>query len=172
MSITINAPCAKWRVRNRRLLPRTSASDTWTKGRSSATCASTRNPNSTKPFDLDYSVGYCRSVSKQGLETHLVTHCSQKLLACEECNFRCRSLFGLDRHYQVTHGQVNVPGFYSLLSMFWMKFFVQIERCLQGWSQTYECHCCLEKFARGNQLTKHLIKVHDFHWPSGHSRFR
>ncbi|KAF2881716.1 hypothetical protein ILUMI_24451 [Ignelater luminosus] len=85
-------------------------------------------------------------ISKQDLESHLLTHCSEKLVACEDCDFRCRSLYGLDKHYQKVHGQT--------------------------WTSTYECHCCQKKFFRGNQLTQHLIKQHNFHWPSGHSRFR
>ncbi|KAK5645961.1 hypothetical protein RI129_004425 [Pyrocoelia pectoralis] len=85
-------------------------------------------------------------VTKNALEAHLVTHCSESLVACEDCNYRCRSFYGLDRHYQKAHGL--------------------------DWTQTYECHCCQAKFQRGNHLTRHLIKAHDFHWPSGHSRFR
>ncbi|KAF5282742.1 hypothetical protein FQR65_LT02739 [Abscondita terminalis] len=86
-----------------------------------------------------------RCISKQGLQSHLITHCSEKLIACEECDFRCRSMYGLDKHYQTDHGQ--------------------------GIPQIYECHCCQEKFSRGNHLTKHLMKAHNYHWPSGHSRF-
>ncbi|KRT79796.1 zinc finger protein, partial [Oryctes borbonicus] len=95
-----------------------------------------------------YKCNLCEhaSVTKANLEQHLTTHCVEKLMICDECNFRCRSLYGLDRHYQTVHGQ--------------------------GCSQLYECHCCQSRFSRGNYLTRHLIKVHDFHWPSGHSRFR
>lgn len=87
-----------------------------------------------------------RCVSKETLDSHLISHCAEKLMACEECDFRCRSLYGLDRHYQKEHGQ--------------------------GWTQTYECHACESRFIRGNDLTKHLISAHGFNWPSGHSRFR
>ncbi|KAB0798175.1 hypothetical protein PPYR_09168 [Photinus pyralis] len=86
------------------------------------------------------------AVTKQALDAHLITHCTESLLACEDCDYRCRSFYGLDKHYQKVHG----------LDLM----------------QTYECHCCQAKFQRGNYLTRHLIKAHDFHWPSGHSRFR
>lgn len=86
------------------------------------------------------------SVTKGDLDAHLITHCPEKLMRCEECDYKCRSVCTLERHYQVNH----TPGFTPL----------------------YECHCCLSRFAKGNLLTKHLIKVHDFYWPSGHSRFR
>ena len=36
----------------------------------------------------------------------------------------------------------------------------------------YECHCCQRQFSRGDILTKHLVKVHDFKRASGHSRYR
>ncbi|XP_022919016.1 histone H4 transcription factor [Onthophagus taurus] len=97
-----------------------------------------------RPFKCNLCKHSC--VSKDHLEQHLTTHCGEKLMACDECDFRCRSLYGLERHYQKEHGN--------------------------GWTHFYECHCCLKRFSRGNQLTKHLISVHDYHWPSGHSRFR
>ncbi|XP_018319496.1 histone H4 transcription factor-like isoform X2 [Agrilus planipennis] len=87
-----------------------------------------------------------RCVNKQDLLQHMLVHCSKSLFECEECNFSCRSMYGLDRHYQKEHDH--------------------------EWTQTYECHVCKKTFHRGNHLTRHLIKTHGFHWPSGHSRFR
>ncbi|KAH0808797.1 hypothetical protein GEV33_013995 [Tenebrio molitor] len=46
------------------------------------------------------------------------------------------------------------------------------EKYLKGWNNVYECHNCKKQFIRGGLLTKHLMKVHNYHWPSGHSRFR
>lgn len=38
--------------------------------------------------------------------------------------------------------------------------------------KVYCCHCCSSaRFNKGNQLSKHLIKVHKFQLPSGHPRF-
>lgn len=39
-------------------------------------------------------------------------------------------------------------------------------------SVVYQCHCCKKKLKRGGNLTKHLMKLHNYHWPSGHTRFR
>lgn len=36
----------------------------------------------------------------------------------------------------------------------------------------YKCHVCGQCFTRGNSLTVHLHKKHQFKWPSGHPRFR
>lgn len=36
----------------------------------------------------------------------------------------------------------------------------------------YKCHVCDKCFTRGNNLTVHLRKKHQFKWPSGHPRFR
>ena len=36
----------------------------------------------------------------------------------------------------------------------------------------YACHLCDKRYNRGAYLTKHLMKEHNFSWPSGHSRFR
>ncbi|CAB1315813.1 unnamed protein product [Coregonus sp. 'balchen'] len=36
----------------------------------------------------------------------------------------------------------------------------------------YKCHVCEQCFTRGNSLTAHLRKKHQFKWPSGHPRFR
>lgn len=36
---------------------------------------------------------------------------------------------------------------------------------------TYGCHCCSKQFSRGHLLSQHLIKIHSFQLPSGHSRF-
>lgn len=36
----------------------------------------------------------------------------------------------------------------------------------------YKCHVCGQCFTRGNNLTVHLHKKHQFKWPSGHPRFR
>lgn len=95
-----------------------------------------------------YKCNLCEyaSCSKQNLETHLITHCSEKLMACDECSFRCRSMASLDKHINDVHGQ--------------------------NYLKTYECHVCRKQYNRGDFLTKHLMSVHDFKWPSGHSRFR
>ncbi|CAH1115678.1 unnamed protein product [Psylliodes chrysocephalus] len=84
-------------------------------------------------------------VEKHNLNTHLRTHKEDNPSKCCICDFECRSTVGLENHYIKKH--------YSAGS-------------------TYECHCCKKHFKRGTYLTKHLTKQHNYHWPSGHSRFR
>lgn len=36
----------------------------------------------------------------------------------------------------------------------------------------YMCHVCKKTYSQGSTLSKHLKSVHNFQWPSGHSRFR
>ncbi|XP_063901378.1 histone H4 transcription factor-like isoform X2 [Zophobas morio] len=87
-----------------------------------------------------------RCVSKHNLDIHIKKHNPDSEFKCSDCDYTCRSLFGLDRHYQKNHGK--------------------------EWNSVYECHNCKKQFIRGGFLTKHLMKVHNYHWPSGHSRFR
>lgn len=93
-----------------------------------------------------FSCHICKktSVTKGGLKTHLLTH-KDKPFRCDQCEFGCKSKVGLGSHVLKVHG---------------------IERPL------YECQVCKRIFQRGDSLTRHLIKLHNFHWPSGHSRFR
>ncbi|XP_017770729.1 PREDICTED: histone H4 transcription factor [Nicrophorus vespilloides] len=86
------------------------------------------------------------TVTKMNLEDHLTTHCPDKLMACEECDFSCRSFYGLEKHYIKKHGT--------------------------GDLSQYECHLCQKTFSRGGILTKHLTRTHDYTWPAGHSRFK
>ncbi|XP_044268705.1 histone H4 transcription factor-like isoform X2 [Tribolium madens] len=99
---------------------------------------------SEKPYKCNHCDYAC--VSKHNLDFHLKTHDPDSQLKCTDCDFECRSSFGLDRHYQKAHGK--------------------------DWNNVYECHNCKKQFIRGGFLTKHLMKVHNYHWPSGHSRFR
>lgn len=86
------------------------------------------------------------SVTQNDLQQHLVTHCAEKLMACTECDFRCRTFTTLDNHYTKVHNH--------------------------EWRCTFECHCCAEKFSEGKKLTSHLMEQHDYYWPAGHSKFR
>ncbi|KAL3282381.1 hypothetical protein HHI36_005566 [Cryptolaemus montrouzieri] len=116
------------------------------------TCPKPSNlANHIKFRHMDYRPFKCNlcdhaSISKSNLEMHLITHCVEKLLACADCDFQCRSMYGLDKHIQREHGQ--------------------------NYVQTFECHLCKKQFSRGAFLTRHLMKIHGMQWPSGHSRFR
>ncbi|NXR15810.1 HINFP factor, partial [Semnornis frantzii] len=64
----------------------------------------------------------------------------------EACSFTARSLCSIKLHYRKVHEGDSEP--------------------------RYKCHVCDKCFTRGNNLTVHLRKKHQFKWPSGHPRFR
>ncbi|XP_050302277.1 histone H4 transcription factor-like [Anthonomus grandis grandis] len=84
-------------------------------------------------------------VTKSNLNTHLLTH-EDKPFKCDQCEFGCKSKVGLKNHMLKVHGLMD--------------------------ASKYECQVCKVLFKRGDYLTYHLINRHNFHWPSGHSRFR
>ena len=81
------------------------------------------------------------------IKSHVRIHYNEVQHTCPEvnCNFTCRAKITLKQHLQTVH---------------------------LGNSPTYACHVCEEKYFKGSDLTKHLVKEHSFSCPSGHSRFR
>uniref|UniRef100_A0A8C5N4W5 Histone H4 transcription factor n=1 Tax=Leptobrachium leishanense TaxID=445787 RepID=A0A8C5N4W5_9ANUR len=82
------------------------------------------------------------------LQRHLDTHSKMPAYCCEyqDCTFSARSLCSVKAHYRKVHEGDSEP--------------------------RYKCHVCEKCFTRGNNLTVHLRKKHQFKWPSGHPRFR
>lgn len=98
------------------------------------------------------------------------THDDVKKYACdfEDCDFRCRSLPGLTKH-TLTHQRARLTS-----SNDENQSEVDPDSDIEENAQfAYCCHVykCKQRFIRGSELTKHLIKNHGFHWPPGHSRF-
>lgn len=84
--------------------------------------------------------------TKRDLEAHQKVHDRDNVYNCEvfQCNYTSRTLMALKRHDAKEH--LHQP-------------------------QTYQCHCCDNKYLRGHLLSKHLIKDHMFRLAPGHSRF-
>lgn len=97
-----------------------------------------------RPFKCELCEFGC--VTKSDLSVHMLTHYPEKIFQCIDCPFKCRSSNALETHYGRVHGAES--------------------------QRVYMCHCCNDKFPKGALLTKHLMRKHDFQWPSGHSRFR
>jgi len=81
------------------------------------------------------------------IKSHLRVHYNEVKVTCPEpnCEFSCRAKITMKQHHETVH-MGNIP--------------------------KYACHVCEEKYFKGADLTKHLVKVHSFSTPSGHSRFR
>ncbi|MBN3309516.1 HINFP factor, partial [Amia calva] len=99
-----------------------------------------------KPYSCEYCEYSCKNLID--LRKHLDTHSSEPAYRCEfhDCGFSTRSLYSIKTHYKKVHEGDLIP--------------------------RYKCHVCEKCFTRGNNLTSHLRKKHQFKWPSGHPRFR
>ncbi|XP_042738505.1 histone H4 transcription factor [Lagopus leucura] len=99
-----------------------------------------------RPFKCDYCDYRCKNLID--LRKHLDTHSKEPAYRCEfeACSFTARSLCSIKLHYRKVHEGDSEP--------------------------RYKCHVCDKSFTRGNNLTVHLRKKHQFKWPSGHPRFR
>nr|XP_060643457.1 histone H4 transcription factor [Anolis sagrei ordinatus]XP_060643458.1 histone H4 transcription factor [Anolis sagrei ordinatus] len=99
-----------------------------------------------RPFKCSYCDHSCKNLID--LRKHLDTHNKDPTYRCEfeSCSFSARSLCSIKLHYKKVHEGDSEP--------------------------RYKCHICGKCFTRGNNLTVHLRKKHQFKWPSGHPRFR
>ncbi|KAI5615530.1 histone H4 transcription factor, partial [Silurus asotus] len=99
-----------------------------------------------KPYSCDYCEYSCKNLID--LRKHLETHSSEPAYHCDfaDCDYSTRSLHSIKNHYKRVHEGDYTP--------------------------RYKCHVCEQCFTRGNNLTAHLRKKHQFKWPSGHPRFR
>ncbi|XP_046294711.1 histone H4 transcription factor isoform X2 [Marmota monax] len=99
-----------------------------------------------RPFKCDCCDYSCKNLID--LRKHLDTHSKEPAYRCdfENCSFSARSLCSIKSHYRKVHEGDSEP--------------------------RYKCHVCDKCFTRGNNLTVHLRKKHQFKWPSGHPRFR
>jgi len=98
-----------------------------------------------KPYPCDYC-DY-RGKSTSDVKSHLRTHYDEIECRCTfpGCTFTCRAQATLKNHIVREHTHCE---------------------------PLYACHLCDSRYLRGTYLTKHLLKLHQFRWPSGHSRFR
>ncbi|MGH0138949.1 UNVERIFIED_CONTAM: hypothetical protein FKN15_036803 [Acipenser sinensis] len=92
------------------------------------------------------TITHCKNLID--LRKHLDTHSTVPAYSCEftDCGFTARSVYSIKSHYKKVHEGDMTP--------------------------RYKCHVCEKCFTRGNNLTAHLRKKHQFKWPSGHPRFR
>ncbi|NP_001086079.1 histone H4 transcription factor L homeolog [Xenopus laevis] len=111
------------------------------------------------------------------LRSHIrFRHSDERPFKCQHCEYSCKNLVDLRRH-QDTHSKM--PAYccdyeectFTARSMSSIK--AHHKKFHEGDCEPrYKCHVCEKCFTRGNNLTVHLRKQHQFKWPSGHPRFR
>lgn len=115
--------------------------------------------------------------SPSSLRNHIkFRHSNEKPYSCDYCEYSCKNLVDLRKHLD-THSSesafhCDVPGCgFTSRAACTMK--IHHKREHEGsFVARYKCHVCGQCFTRGNNLTVHLHKKHQFKWPSGHPRFR
>ena len=99
--------------------------------------------------DKPFSCEFCnyKGKTQHDVKGHMRIHYEEVELNCTEtgCTFSCRAQSTMKSHFMKKH---------------------------RNTEPNYVCHLCDKRYNRGAYLTKHLIKIHNFSWPSGHSRFR
>ncbi|XP_057677055.1 histone H4 transcription factor isoform X2 [Corythoichthys intestinalis] len=115
--------------------------------------------------------------SPSALRNHIkFRHSNEKPYSCEYCEYSCKNLVDLRKHLESHRIE---PGYHCDISgcdftsrtVSTMK--IHRKREHEGnFLARYKCHVCDQCFTRGNNLTVHLHKKHQFKWPSGHPRFR
>ena len=99
--------------------------------------------------DKPFSCEFCdyKGKTQHDVKGHMRVHYEEVELNCTDpgCSFKCRAQSTMKLHFMKKH---------------------------RNTEPNYVCHLCDKRYNRGAHLTKHLIKVHNFSWPSGHSRFR
>ncbi|XP_037125681.1 histone H4 transcription factor [Syngnathus acus] len=115
--------------------------------------------------------------SPSALRNHIkFRHSNEKPYRCEYCEYSCKNLVDLRKHLD-SHSiepsyHCNVSGCsFASRTLSTLKNHHKKEH--EGnFLARYKCHVCDQCFTRGNNLTVHLHKKHQFKWPSGHPRFR
>ena len=100
--------------------------------------------------DKPFQCNFCDYLGKtqNDVKGHMKIHIEEPEFKCMEpgCGYICRAQVTLKKHFLKKHQNSSV--------------------------NNYACHLCDKRYNRGAFLTKHLMKSHNFSWPSGHSRFR
>lgn len=99
-----------------------------------------------RPFNCQFCD--LRFKSRYDLRKHLYVHDEDQRFKCPDCDFSCRTSESLQNHTRTYHEK-------------------------EMSAMLFQCHIesCSKCFTRGNNLSRHLTRVHKLRPPSGHSRF-
>ncbi|XP_069572533.1 histone H4 transcription factor isoform X2 [Brachyistius frenatus] len=115
--------------------------------------------------------------SPSSLRNHIkFRHSNEKPYSCDYCEYSCKNLVDLRKHLDTHRSEpafrCDIPGC-GFMSRTISTMKIHNKREHEGnFGARYKCHVCGQCFTRGNNLTVHLHKKHQFKWPSGHPRFR
>ena len=96
--------------------------------------------------DRPFACQFCEAKFKtrSDLRKHIDIHNEDNPFKCSMCSFECRCCHTLNKHMKQLHQSV---------------------------SNEYLCHECGKNFTRGNNLTRHLISIHQYSLKPHQSRF-
>ncbi|XP_051902390.1 histone H4 transcription factor isoform X2 [Hippocampus zosterae] len=115
--------------------------------------------------------------SPSAMRNHIkFRHSNERPYVCELCEYSCKNLVDLRKHLDSHRIE---PSYRCDVSgcTFASRTLVTLKNHHKkqhegNFIARYKCHVCDQCFTRGNNLTVHLHKKHQFKWPSGHPRFR
>ncbi len=87
------------------------------------------------------------------LQKHIkLKHNDRVEYQCNQCEFKTKDCANFGRHC--------------------LKFHLSGEGADEQFSSSYMCHVCNKVYCQSSTLSRHLKKIHQFKWPSGHNKFR
>ncbi|XP_027205060.2 histone H4 transcription factor-like [Dermatophagoides pteronyssinus] len=94
----------------------------------------------------DFQCQFCQQPFKtrRFLQRHIESHKKEKKNQCQNCGQKFTSFFVLNRHYRMKHLNEQI---------------------------IFACHLCTKQYNRGNNLSRHLIKIHQLKVAKGWKGF-
>ncbi|KAK0042982.1 histone H4 transcription factor isoform X3 [Biomphalaria pfeifferi] len=100
-------------------------------------------------------------------------HTEERSYHCDKCEHRAKTQTDLRRHMLVHQEERRHSCRRGCHMVFNTSDELRRHHATHGIKkQEFGCHICAERFIRANTLTKHLMEMHNYSWPSGHRKFK